>query len=221
MSVIDRIRSLKLTLSDLAALSAITENQGKPLPAYRIAYLIPSPDPTRRGITVRQARNIVSKLLDRGLITKFKQQSYSGKDRANIYTITSPLTHREFKPDNSKTPKGSNNKILSSKYPYSLYELRGEMNGDCSELDRYHLYLLADKVCQKTGADILRVLRMLLWLVKNMGVTMRQAVEMGREILKERQPHRDALKKRIKDRGAYFITCLETSLNSAPIGGLL
>ena len=217
MSVIDRIQALKLTLSDLSALSSISENQGKPLPAYKIAYLIPSPDPDRRGITVRQARNIVAKLINLGLIKRHKQQTFNGKDRANVFTITSPLTHREFNPSESLKQRKRTNKLLSTKYPYSLYELRGEMNGDFTELDRYHLFLLADKVAQKTGADALRVLRMLLWLVKNLGVTMRQAIESGREILQGRQPGRDVMKKRIKDRGAYFITCLETKLCSEAI----
>ena len=192
-----KMENICLTMSEVATLTLIYEKKGKPLPAWRIASSIPSPKKERRGLTVREARNVISSLSDKEIIQKNRRKDEYGGDLASSYFISPP--EGPYKGTDINNP--------------NMYNFFKALNGWGGEMK---LWDLAQKVDMRTKMPATRVFRALLWIAKKMGVSLEDVFDAGAERIKGRIPFIDALRREIKNRGVYFLTTLETELNSTP-----
>ncbi len=189
----------RLTPSEMAAYTLITENPDKPLPAKAFAKEIPSPNIYRKCLTIRQVRNITNTLIGYALVAKQKRKAFDGHDLSNTFHpqpgegIPLKLVDRLYK-----------------KYGYiTLNGLRGEMKDG----DRFYLWHLAEKAATRTGMEVGRIFRALIRLAKVYAMDFKNLFDIAQRILDGHIADRDACHRKVKNRGAYFLSMLDSELD--------
>jgi DNA-binding MarR family transcriptional regulator len=186
--------NFNLSVSEFLALLRIKEKEGEQLPAKELRHCIPGENPYKPWISLRQVRNITSSLERKGWIKKQRHKNARGGDAANSYKLISPLTPYRVTHLTINRP----NRL------FSILGLRGEIIS--------YLSHLAEKVRQRTQMPWERLLRLMFWILKNLGIEAWYLAEQCELLLRQGIRTKDASGRRIRSRGDYFIACLKNEL---------